>query len=61
MRTFLLLDNKYHMGKLESCVIKGCIQSDNFPSGINNDKERFPQYYDCCIIEVTENCHINLL
>lgn len=61
MRTFLILDKKYRFGKVTSCTIKGFVNSATFPSNLNKDKENYPSYYNCDIVEITNNCNIKIL
>lgn len=61
MRKFLILDKKYNQSKVIKCTIKGIIESNSFPSLEVKDKERYPEYYGCDVVEVTENCHIDII
>lgn len=61
MRTFLILDKKYRFGKVTSCTIKGFVNSDMYPSSINKDKENYPNYYNCEIVEISNNSITKIL
>lgn len=61
MRMFIILDKKYKFNKVVSCTIKGYVNSNIYPSGINKDKLKYPEFYNCDIVEITNNCNIEIL
>jgi hypothetical protein len=61
MRTFAIIKKQYKYNKVVGFAIKGFVNSDTYPSSINNDKEKYPDYYNCDIIELYNNCNIKIL